>query len=108
MGFTKTHLFSEEINSWSNIFKALGHPGRLAIVQHLIQKNACMCNDIIDEIKLAQPTISRHLRVLKEAGIIKGSISGPHICYCIDPETMKKTEQFLQLQNKNIRTSECC
>ena len=108
MGITKTHLFDPEINTWANLFKALGHPARLSIVMYLVQKRECVCTEIIDEIRLSQPTISRHLRVLKDANLIQGNISGPHVCYCINPEIMRNLETFLHIENQKINDNTCC
>jgi ArsR family transcriptional regulator len=85
MGTTKTDHFSEDQNRLALIFKALGHPARVAILEHLARVNACICNDIVDELPLAQPTVSQHLKELRSAGLIKGTVEGKAICYCIDP-----------------------
>lgn len=84
MGLTKTENFTLEQNEMAAIAKALGHPARIAIIQHLLKVNSCICGDIVDEIQLAQPTISRHLKELKAVGIIKGTIEGTSVNYCID------------------------
>lgn len=86
MGITKTEGFPQIINETALVFKALGHPARLAIIEHLIQSPSCICNDIVDQIPLAQPTISRHLAELKKVGLIQGTIEGKNICYCINDE----------------------
>lgn len=84
MGVTKAELFTDEQNELAAIAKALGHPARIAILQHLLKVNACIGGDIVEELPLAQPTISRHLRELKDVGIIKGNIDGVRINYCIN------------------------
>ena len=84
MGLTKTENFTAEQNELATIAKALGHPARIAIIQHLLKVNSCICGAIVDEISLAQPTISRHLKELKAVGIIKGAIEGTSVNYCID------------------------
>ena len=76
MGITKTDGFTKEINQTADILKVLGHPARLAIIEHLAKSPSCICNDIVDEIPLAQPTISRHLSELKRVGLIQGTIEG--------------------------------
>ncbi|MDA8948140.1 metalloregulator ArsR/SmtB family transcription factor [Flavobacteriaceae bacterium] len=86
MGITKTEGFPQIINETALVFKALGHPARLSIIEHLIQSPSCICNDIVDQIPLAQPTISRHLAELKKVGLIQGTIEGKNICYCINDE----------------------
>jgi len=89
MGITKTESFTEDQIRVSLIAKALGHPARIAIVEYLLSVNTCICGDIVNYLPLAQPTVSQHLRELKNAGIIKGTIEGNSICYCIDPATME-------------------
>ncbi len=95
MGTTKSDIFGESQNQLANWAKALGHPARIAIVQHLLNKPGCMCGDIVVEIPLAQSTISQHLKALKESGLIKGEIDGPKVCYCIDHKAWE--EARLQL-----------
>ncbi len=85
MGLTKTEIFSEEQNRLAVMLKALAHPARIAILQQIIKANACICGDLADELGLAQPTISQHLKELKTAGLIQGTIEGVSICYCINP-----------------------
>lgn len=72
----------------ARLAKALGHPARVAIVRLLLQHKACVCGDIVDELPLAQSTVSQHLKVLKEAGLIRGDVDGPRVCYCLEPGTM--------------------
>jgi predicted transcriptional regulator len=86
MGTTKTEIFTAEQNWLATMLKALGHPARIAILQHLIAANACVCGDLVDELGLAQATISQHLKELKNAGLIQGTIEGVSVCYCIDPK----------------------
>lgn len=86
MGVTKSDKFSDAQNTLAAFAKVLGHPARIAILEHIIQKDTCVCGDLVSEIGLAQATISQHLKELKNAGIIKGSISGTSVCYCIDAE----------------------
>jgi predicted transcriptional regulator len=85
MGLTKTEIFTEEQNKLAVMLKALAHPARIAILQQIITANACICGDLVDELGLAQATISQHLKELKSAGLIKGTIEGVSVCYCIDP-----------------------
>lgn len=87
MGTTQVHLFTKEQNDLARIAKAIAHPARIAILQHLIKTNSCINGDLVLEIGLAQATISQHLRELKKTGIIQGSIAGTRINYCIHPET---------------------
>lgn len=109
MGISKTGQFTEHQNEMAQLMKALAHPARIAIVEYLLSVDACICNDIVGEIGLAQPTVSQHLKELKNAGIIKGEIEGKSICYCINPETLKKMESFLQTIFKTIeKQNSCC
>lgn len=85
MGVTKTDLFTENQNELAKVAKVFAHPARIAILQYLIQSNTCINGDLVQELGLAQATISQHLRELKETGIIKGSIEGVSVNYCIDP-----------------------
>ncbi len=84
MGLTKSEIFTERQNKLAGMMKALAHPARIAIIQHLIKINSCICGDLVDELGLAQPTISQHLKELKNAGLIQGTIDGTSVCYCID------------------------
>lgn len=107
MGTTKTEIFTEEQNELASLAKALGHPARIAILEFLVKTNACFCGDIVDEIGLAQATVSQHLKELKKAGIIKGEVDGTSVCYCINPETWTKlTGSFSGLFNSV--TQSCC
>jgi DNA-binding transcriptional ArsR family regulator len=95
MGATKTDLFTKQQNDLANMAKALGHPARIAILQQLIKANACICGDLVDELGLAQPTISQHLKELKNAGLIKGTVEGTSVCYCIDTKMWNRYRQIL-------------
>ena len=70
--------------------KAMGHPARVKILRLLLRKQACVCGDIVDELPLAQSTVSQHLKVLKEAGLIRGDVDGPRVCYCIEPSALRR------------------
>src|SRR5690554_3500133 len=85
MGITKSELFSDVQNELAIAAKAFAHPARIAIVQYLLKTNTCINSDLVQELGLAQATISQHLRELKEIGIIQGTIEGVSVCYCIDP-----------------------
>ncbi len=95
MGLTKFEVFPPEQNELAAIAKALGHPARIAILQHLLRANTCICGDLVNEIPLAQPTISRHLQELKAVGLIKGTIEGTSINYCIDGARWAEIQQRL-------------
>jgi DNA-binding transcriptional ArsR family regulator len=107
MGVSKTSLFSRNQNKIASIAKVLGHPARIAILQHLIEKNICICGDLVEEIGLAQSTISQHLKELKLAGIIKGNIEGSSVCYCIDQEKWLDIKNTLN-QIFEWKSSSCC
>ncbi|MFV8363333.1 ArsR/SmtB family transcription factor [Flavobacterium sp. ZT3P35] len=110
MGITKTECFTEEQNQLATLAKALGHPARIAIIQHLIKVNSCVCGDIVNELPLAQPTISQHLKELKNAGLIKGNFEGNAICYCLNEDGFETLKTFFKdidvfLDNKK---NKCC
>lgn len=86
MGISKTELFTPQQNQVAQVAKLFAHPARVAILEYLFRTQTCFCGDLVQEIGLAQATISQHLRELKQAGIIQGTISGPSVCYCINPE----------------------
>ena len=95
MGATKSLEFSARENKLAKYAKALGHPARVAILNLLIQKQACICGDIVDELPLSQSTVSQHLKELKDAGLIKGDIDGVRVCYCIDAKEWKAAQVWL-------------
>lgn len=103
MGITKSEIFTEEQNRIASIAKVLGHPARIAILQHIIKTDSCICGELVDEIGLAQPTISQHLKELKKIGLIKGSIEGTSVCYCIDKETFGQVREVF-----NSFMTNCC
>ncbi|MFT6746655.1 MAG: DNA-binding transcriptional ArsR family regulator [Glaciecola sp.] len=108
MGITKTKGFSKSTNDMAEVFKAIGHPARLSIMMHLAEQNSCICNDIVDKLPLAQPTISRHLSELKRVGLIKGNIEGKNICYCINEKTWLKAVEQVNNISTAIDNSSCC
>ncbi|MAE87532.1 MAG: transcriptional regulator [Flammeovirgaceae bacterium] len=109
MGVTKTNLFSETQNDIATAAKAFSHPARVAIIQHLIKANACINGDLVQELGLAQATISQHLRELKDIGIIQGNIEGSRVNYCINPERWKEIkDQFNQIFNDFETKAACC
>ncbi len=107
MGITKTEIFNEAQNKLAVQLKAIAHPARIAILQEIIKANACICGDLVGELGLAQATISQHLKELKNAGLIQGTIEGASICYCIEPvaweELKKELGEFL-----NSYKTICC
>ncbi|WP_268034945.1 ArsR/SmtB family transcription factor [Algoriphagus sp. PAP.12] len=94
MGVTQSHLFTKQQNELAAMAKAIAHPARIAILQHLIHSNTCINGDLVQEIGLAQATISQHLRELKEAGIIQGTIEGTKVSYCIHPGNWKQLQSL--------------
>lgn len=109
MGISKTEHFTSRQNSIATIAKALGHPARIAIIEFLIKKDACICGDIVNELPLSQPTISQHLKELKNAGLIKGNIEGNAICYCIEMATLQKIQKYFEgLSIKLNKKNNCC
>lgn len=70
--------------------KALGHPARVQILRILSHRESCVCGDLVGEIELAQSTVSQHLKVLKEAGLVQGTVSGPSVCYCVNRRGLRR------------------
>ncbi len=107
MGITKTQIFNEKQNELARIFRVLANPARIAILEYIGGQKACICNDIVEEIGLAQPTISQHLKELKSLDLISGEIEGKKVCYCINlqrwEEIQAMTNQFFE-DTKN----QCC
>ncbi len=108
MGATKTEHFTDRQNQIATIAKALGHPARIAIIEYLIKVNECICSDIVNELPLAQPTVSQHLKELKNAGIIKGNIEGNSICYCIDEKTIDILNSYFSYIIQTVTNAKCC
>lgn len=90
MAISKKNIFNKKDQKIADYAKALSHPARVAIVKFLAKKNACICGEIVDELPLAQSTVSQHLRELKRANIIKGEIEGPKVCYCLNSEAINE------------------
>jgi len=110
MGATKTEHFTNKQNAIAILTKALGHPARIAIMEYLLKVNECICGDIVNELPLSQPTVSQHLKELKNAGLIKGNIEGNSVCYCIDEKAIAKLQSYfvnisLKLEKKK---NNCC
>ncbi|MFN6944640.1 MAG: ArsR/SmtB family transcription factor [Cytophagaceae bacterium] len=109
MGLTKKELFTDTQNTLSDLAKVLGHPARIAILDHLLKCKECITGDIVQETGLAQATISQHLKELKSIGIIKGSIEGTAVCYCIDSVRWEEIKHlFLNFFGKNNSEGTCC
>ena len=109
MGLTKSEIFTDKQNELAQITKVLGHPARIAILEHILQQESCICNDLVLETGLAQATISQHLKELKNIGIIKGTISGKSMCYCIDTQKWNSIQKLISdfFTNTSIKSS-CC
>ena len=110
MGASKSESFSIKHNEPAVLLKALSHPAKRAIIEYLLSVDTCICGDIVNELPLAQPTVSQHLKELKNAGLIKGSVEGTSICYCINEVGFEKINTFFeQITRHNIKKkSECC
>lgn len=85
----------DEEQELADLAKALGHPARVRILKILLERNACICGDIVEEIPLAQSTVSQHLKQLQDVGLIQGEIDGPRICYCIDAARLKRLKVLI-------------
>lgn len=107
MGASKVEFYSTDILEIADIAKVFSHPARVAIIKYISEQNTCICNDLVDEIGLAQPTISQHLEVINKAGLLKGNYKGISKCYCIDTQELHKAQQLLSHFFKTA-TSNCC
>lgn len=109
MGLTRSEIFSKQQNKLAQMMKALAHPARIAILQHLIKKNECICGDLVGELGLAQATISQHLKELKNVGLIQGTIEGVSVCYCINPKVWKQYQDtFQKFFDIDFAKTNCC
>lgn len=107
---SKAHLFPEHLVALAAAHKALSHPARLEILRILAARKECICDDLTAELPLAQSTVSQHLKVLKEAGLIQGQIDGPRVCYCIDPLAVRNAINALVgfLDALHLEAADCC
>jgi DNA-binding transcriptional ArsR family regulator len=110
MGVTKTENFTDRQNALATLIKALGHPARIAIMEYLVKVDSCICGDIVNELPLSQPTVSQHLKELKNAGLIKGSVEGAAICYCIDEKAIEKLQNYFAGMSAKLekKKANCC
>ena len=109
MGVTKTHNFTEEQNQVAAYAKALAHPARVAILQHLLKRQTCICGDLVDELPLAQATVSQHLKELKASGLIQGTVEGTSVCYCINEQKWEEVRDiFLNLFSSQVTGKDNC
>lgn len=110
MGASKTKEYSNREMNIAKYAKALSHPARIAILNLLIKKQACICGDIVDELPISQSTVSQHLKELKEAGLIKGNIEGNAVCYCIDEKEWDKVKNtfLIFFEQSKVVKGNCC
>jgi predicted transcriptional regulator len=110
MGLTKEEIYTKDQNYVAAIAKVLGHPARISIIESLIKKNTCICGELVDEIGLAQATISQHLKELKSIGIIQGNIEGTKVCYCINPIKWKEIHNLFDKLFSSLpgKDESCC
>lgn len=109
MGLAKTEIFTDQQNEIALFAKAFGHPARVAILQRLFKIKTCVCGDLVDEIGLAQATISQHLKELKHLGLIKGNVEGTSVCYCINPENWTEMKEVMtEFLNQDVPKPDCC
>jgi predicted transcriptional regulator len=109
MGITKTEIFTDEQNKLAVMLKAIAHPARIAILQQILKTNSCICGALVEDLGLAQATISQHLRELKTAGLIQGTIEGASVCYCINPKVWNELQTQLNgfFSAYNLKNT-CC
>ncbi|MEM9391476.1 MAG: metalloregulator ArsR/SmtB family transcription factor [Bacteroidota bacterium] len=109
MGISKSEKFSTAQNELATLTKALGHPARIAILEYLAGRNSCVCGDIVEELPLSQSTVSQHLKELKNTGLIKGTIEGPSVCYCIDAEAWETAKSVIKKFFEEVQVNmDCC
>ena len=107
MGVTKTHIFSASHNELARIAKVMAHPARVAILEYISRQENCICTDLVDEIGLAQPTISQHLNEIKKIGLLDGTFEGKNLCYCINKERWAEVQNLISSFFSNIHQN-CC
>ena len=109
MGLAKTEIFTDLQNEIALYAKVFGHPARVSILQHLFKIDTCVCGDLVNEIGLAQPTISQHLKELKNLGLIQGPVEGTSVCYCIHKENWTKMKEVMfKFLDQDLPKSDCC
>ena len=111
MAINKRTEFSEQDQELAAFAKAISHPARIAILEFLANQNSCICGDIVEELPLAQSTVSQHLKELQNAGLIKGTIEGPKTCYCIDTDSYERLSNKLKKHLDSIiqvNQTNCC
>lgn len=111
MGAIKEEIYSAAHLRLAELARAIGHPARVAILEYLSETAGCICGDISNAVELAQPTISLHLKALRDAGIIRGTVEGRSVCYCLNPDALAEVQTFLQLlQDRGTHDAQntCC
>lgn len=110
MGVSKTNVFTAEQNQLAKLAKAMGHPARIAIIEYLLKQESCICKDIVEELPLSQPTISQHLKELKNVGLIQGTIEGNTVCYCLNKSGFEQIFGFCStiINQFNSSKFDCC
>lgn len=107
-----TERFETNLTTLAEQAKALSHPARLQILQVLAERSECICGEIVNDLPLAQASVSRHLKTLKEAGLVKGTIDGPRVCYCLDTEALRTLEtrfaSFFDDLDLALPAGNCC
>lgn len=109
MGATKSEIFTQDQNRLATIAKVLGHPARIAILQELAKRNSCVCGEIVEIVGLAQATVSQHLKELKNADLIQGTIEGTSVCYCINENKwMELKRDLINFMDLDLSAKKCC
>lgn len=110
MGVSKTEEYTAKQNTMAIAFKAMGHPARIAILEQLMKRENCICGDLVELLPLSQATVSQHLKELKNAGLIRGTVEGTSVCYCIDEKWISKLHSYFGLMSKKVldQKSKCC
>ncbi|WP_347924227.1 metalloregulator ArsR/SmtB family transcription factor [Pontimicrobium sp. SW4] len=107
MGASKVDIYSNEINEIAVVAKVFSHPARVAILQYISKQEACICNDIVEEIGLAQATISQHLKVINDAGLLRGTFEGKSLCYCLNIDRFQQLQELFNTFFNKTKLN-CC
>ncbi len=108
MGAIKSGIYTEQQEIMAEIARALGHPARIRILEELAEQKSCRCGQLAEIVGLSQPTMSQHLKELKQVGLIKGSIDSNRSCYCLSNDKLKDFINFLEQLKNTGRQMECC
>jgi DNA-binding transcriptional ArsR family regulator len=107
MPLTLNQAFTQQQNRLATVARALGHPARIAILQALAQREACVCGELVELLPLAQATVSQHLKELKQAGLIQGQVEGTRVCYCLNPEGLAEAAHLLAQLQQAAQATDC-